>query len=185
MAAGLCALFPAGAARAEVVTVELSTFFASGSAGSMTLTGRFTGDLVGNRITDITDIALFRDGHAFRGNGSLFALQYDAVSDKWSPGGYLSLDGSANNIMFIDSNYALGDARFFNYFSSITGLGNAAFAPSFYGYRTPNTSQLEMWVHSAAPEPAAWALLILGFGAIGAALRRRPGLFPRLKAPSA
>lgn len=33
-------------------------------------------------------------------------------------------------------------------------------------------------VTSAAPEPATWAMLILGFGLIGAALRRRPASVP-------
>jgi hypothetical protein len=28
----------------------------------------------------------------------------------------------------------------------------------------------------AVPEPASWALMLLGFGAIGAAMRRRRGL---------
>jgi hypothetical protein len=31
-------------------------------------------------------------------------------------------------------------------------------------------------VNSAVPEPATWALMILGFGAIGYALRRRPAV---------
>ncbi|WP_293379098.1 PEPxxWA-CTERM sorting domain-containing protein [Phenylobacterium sp. SCN 70-31] len=31
-------------------------------------------------------------------------------------------------------------------------------------------------VAAAVPEPGAWALMILGFGAAGAALRRRRGL---------
>ncbi|MEG3174746.1 PEPxxWA-CTERM sorting domain-containing protein [Sphingomonas sp. RB3P16] len=33
---------------------------------------------------------------------------------------------------------------------------------------------------SAAPEPASWAMMILGFGAIGAALRRRERRAPRV-----
>ena len=35
---------------------------------------------------------------------------------------------------------------------------------------------------AAVPEPATWALSLLGFGAIGAALRRRRGLTPSLRA---
>jgi len=38
----------------------------------------------------------------------------------------------------------------------------------------PNTAIDYSVTVSAAPEPATWALMILGFGAVGAAMRRRP-----------
>ena len=142
----------------------------------MTLTGSFTAQLDGNRLTDITDVTLYRDGKAFRGSGSLYALQWDAAARKWASGGYLSLDGAANNVMFIDTNYAAGDATFYNYFSSITGVGNTAFLPSYYNYKTRSTDGLDVWLENAqtgVPEPSAWALMVLGFGAVGAAIRAR------------
>lgn len=151
----------------------------------MTITGSFMGELENGRISNFSDIHLFRDGQAFRGNGSLYTFQFDAQSRGWSQGGYLSLDGSANNIMFIDTDYGAGDASFFNYFYSVTGLGNAAFQPSYYRYRVPATTQLTVRQLAPAaagvPEPSAWALLVVGFGALGSAMRRRGarGLPPR------
>ncbi len=173
-----CALAGASA-RAESTRFEFSQFFATGSVGALTITGSFTGELENGRITGLSDVQLYRDGQAFRGNGALYTFQFDAKTRNWQQGGYLSLDGSANNIMFIDTNYGGGDAGFFNYFYSVTGMGNAAFQPSFYRYQVPQAAQLTVRQQVDAipgvPEPSAWALLILGFGALGAAMRRAGG----------
>lgn len=166
-------------ARAASTRFEFREIFPTGSAGSLTITGSFMGEFENGRISKLSDIHLFRDGVAFRGNGALYTFQFDAKRRSWREGGYLSLDGSANNIMFIDTNYGGGDASFYNYFYSVTGLGNAAFQPSFYRYRVPETTRLTVWRQPAAagvPEPSAWALLVIGFGALGAAMRvRRSG----------
>lgn len=145
----------------------------------MTLTGSFTGELENGRITGLSDIHLFRDGVAFRGNGALYTFQYDFATRRWREGGYLSLDGSANNIMLIDTDYGNGDARFFNYFYSVTGLGDAAFLPSYYRYRVPESTGLTVWRQAPVPDPPVWALLVVGFGALGAAMRRRPAMRAR------
>jgi hypothetical protein len=166
-----CAAPPAHAAT----QFEFSEIFPTGSAGSMTITGSFTGELENGRIRNLSAVHLYRNGVAFRGNGALYTFQFDFATRRWLEGGYLSLDGSANNIMFIDSNYGSGDSSFFNYFYSVTGLGNAAFQPSYYRYRVPETTQLTVRQQPAAavPEPGVWALLVLGYGALGGAMRRR------------
>lgn len=170
-----CFAMAASGARAELVDFRFSSPFASGSNGAIVIEGSFTGNLEGNMITGITNVSLFRDGNAFRGNGSLFTLQYDAKTRKWSEGGWLSLDGSNNNVMFIDTNYAKGDAAFYNYYLSVNGMGNMTFQPSFYRYREARTETMRVAVVAPAPvpEPGSWALLIGGFGLAGAALRRR------------
>ena len=182
--AAVACLFGATTARAETAMFRFSSFFDTGSVGSITMTGTFSGDLEDGRITDIDDVNIFRDGIAYRGNGNLFVLQFDRQSRTWTSGGYLSLDGSDNNIMFIDTDYEHGDAGFFNYFFSVTGIGNVAFQPSYYRYLTPLTTQTTVWEVPVAPpgvpEPSAWALLIVGFGAVGAASRRRPKAVPTL-----
>jgi len=161
--------------RAAIVDFEFVSPFSTGSQGAITIEGTFTGNLEGNIITGISNVSLFRNGTAFRGNGSLFTLQYDAKTRKWSEGGWLSLDGSNNNMMFIDTNYAKGDAGFFNYFLSVNGLGNMTFQPSYYRYREARTDTMRVAVAAPnpVPEPAAWALLVVGFGLAGSALRRR------------
>lgn len=171
-----CGVAAAAVPCAASTRFEFSEIFTEGSSGRFAITGSFDGDLANGRITNLYNIAVFQNGVAFRGSGALYTAQFDAKSRKWQQGGYLSLDGSANNIMFIDSDYAAGDASFFNYFYSVTGLGNAAFQPSYYRYRVPDTSGLSLRVAAASagvPEPSAWGLLVLGFGALGAAMRRR------------
>lgn len=148
----------------------------------MTLTGSFVGDFDNGRITNLSDIEVLRNGVAFRGSGTLHTAQFDARTRRWQEGGYLTLDGSANNVMFVDSDYANGDSGFFNYFYSVSGIGNAAFLPSHYRYRVAETTQLSVWAAPTAvavPEPATWALLLIGFGALGAAMRRLPVARPR------
>jgi hypothetical protein len=177
LSVGLACAFAGASARAESAHFEFRELFPTGSVGSVTITGSFNGEIENGRITKLTDIQLYRDGVAYRGSGSLYTFQFDAKSRSWNEGGYLSLDGSANNIMFIDTDYGAGDAGFFNYFYSVTGLGNAAFQPSYYRYKVPQTTQLTVWQQPAVlpsvPEPSAWALLVIGFGALGAAMRRR------------
>jgi Bacterial pre-peptidase C-terminal domain/PEP-CTERM motif len=52
-----------------------------------------------------------------------------------------------------------------NYFAALRGFGN-----STYNYRLTITG---LTPTAAVPEPAAWALMILGFGLVGGAMRRR------------
>ena len=48
-------------------------------------------------------------------------------------------------------------------------------SPSLSGnYRTTFTSQVDVTIGRAVPEPATWMMMLLGLGVAGAALRRRP-----------
>ncbi len=167
------ALAGAGPAHAEMANFDFSVFYSGGSQGALTVSGGFEANLSNGIITEFSNVSLFRDGKAFRGNGNFFVLQYDFKTRKWIEGGYLSADGKNNNVMFVDSDVANGDARFYNYFYSVTGLGNVFFQPSFYNYRNRDASQLGLQQVRGVPEPSAWALLIAGFGLVGAAMRRR------------
>lgn len=165
---------------------EFSQFFASGSVGSMTISGSFIGELDGTRVTRMRDIHLFRDGQAFRGNGALYTFQFNRRTRQWEEGGYLDTAGLDTNIIFIDTDYGAGDASFFNFFYSVTGIGTSAFQPSFYRYQSPVTTEMHVTQEpldpppdpgpdvGGVPEPSTWTMLILGFGAIGAGMRRRP-----------
>ena len=55
-------------------------------------------------------------------------------------------------------------------------LDHPAFAPAVFTLDNnffPNSSTLTITSEGAAPEPATWMMLIVGFGAVGHALRRR------------
>lgn len=139
------------------------------------VTGTFDGDLSGNLITNMSNISVWVDGIAYAGNGSLFNAHLDGG---WAGTGTASLDGSQNNFIFVNSDLAGGDGNFSNFFYSISEVGDAAIntITGQYGTTTPPTAfrahAVEQQVR-AVPEPASWAMMIGGFGLVGASLRTR------------
>ncbi|HEX8535146.1 MAG TPA: PEPxxWA-CTERM sorting domain-containing protein [Allosphingosinicella sp.] len=62
-----------------------------------------------------------------------------------------------------------------HYGSAPNPLGNEAYYTPLGGYTDADNANLAWRISSVAagaPEPAAWAMMILGFGAVGASLRR-------------
>jgi hypothetical protein len=57
-------------------------------------------------------------------------------------------------------------------FSGFTGLDKVVLTMTGR-YNDPNLDNLVYGLSNSVPEPASWALMILGFGAIGATMRRR------------
>jgi hypothetical protein len=74
------------------------------------------------------------------------------------------IDGATINF---DGNVAL-QAATSHYFTD-----NRRIAGSLPGIRSESTLQSGVIIGGAVPEPASWALMILGFGAVGASLRNR------------
>ena len=64
---------------------------------------------------------------------------------------------------------------------AVSGLVNTLDLLTPNGRNQPNISHISFWTvgGGAVPEPAAWALMILGFGAVGATLRRRTATLRR------
>lgn len=63
--------------------------------------------------------------------------------------------------------FQLGLGYFRRFSAGSTGLTN-----NFSS--TVAFTDVEFRINSAVPEPATWAMMIIGFGGVGAALRRRP-----------
>jgi hypothetical protein len=159
---------------ASATTFSFHEAFTGQNSNISTVTGTFDGTLNGNVITDLSNVSVFIDGVAFKGNGSLFTSHRN-VNNEDVVGGIASLDGTQNNFWFTDSDVASGDYLFNNYFFSQTGTGDyAAYYPTDrYGYNVPSGGFTAVALGTAAPEPAAWALMVIGFGAVGVALRRK------------
>lgn len=89
-------------------------------------------------------------------------------------------DANADGFFGPETSYSIGDeVRFFNAFLlEFTGTGNILFGQAFGGGTATlgvnlNNVRGAPPLAAAVPEPSNWALLILGFGAAGVAMRRR------------
>jgi hypothetical protein len=153
------------------------------SDGARTLTFDFTAfeTLYGALPTHAgivwTDVG-FQDGESgsFSGVGQVFFSGIDGAGNAFGGPGALLGDGLANG--------GTAEDRFF-------GAVNAGGIRSIT-IAMPTSTDWEVdhlqYGRSVIPEPASWALMIAGFGLIGAALRRRPpeGAAPgRRRAPAA
>ncbi len=193
-AAALTALvMAASGGNALATTYQFSYDFLDGgtpggAAGTAagTVTGTFDGNGPITSITGITNISMSLNGTPMA--GSFYAWSYNAPSNVGGfPGNFtlgtavVSSDPAQNNFLF--TNAATGAQDPGNYFYIIqpwnnngpgsttiaTQLRNEGVAIDAYNgqYVTSN------WSISAAPEPAAWALMMVGVGGMGAALRTR------------
>ncbi len=119
-----------------------------GNAGTVTGYSGLTGPAsfgTGNTFIDSSSFL----GTSFAINGSGFASPYAFV-----PVGYVS--GSAIS----------GTATFLNQTFATLGL-----TAGQYAYRS-NADSVTVNIGGAVPEPATWAMMLLGFGGIGMAMRR-------------
>lgn len=162
------------------------------------ITGSLSGDLNGDIINNISNVSVYVEGDPFLGNGYLSV--YSFGNSGWTPGGaYLSISGLQNNFMF--SNATLPSPfGWTNQFFSITGdassnpvappeISYADHRKQYHGYLgladfPPNSSWkvTDTLEPATVPEPSAWAMLIVGFSAIGIIVRRRSRQTSRLSA---
>lgn len=99
--------------------------------------------------------------------GLAFSLAPGAIADATNP--VLNYDGAAGDSI---GGYRIGGQLFAANHSQIYQL-----TAGFYTQRTAYDFTVESFSSSAAPEPAAWALMLMGFGAAGLMIRaRRPRL---------
>ncbi len=131
------------------------------------------------------------------GAGAIFKLNSDGSMDFSTL--FPTIDGSefaitynkASNVLAFVYNAGLGDPQI-NYFSvfqantrnvffDATAITSGSIALNNYYSGRPGYSHITFFgsaatgTPGAVPEPSTWALLILGFGLIGGALRRRGG----------
>ena len=94
--------------------------------------------------------------------------------------GVSGLSQNSFSIAFGGGNASFSQGITFNTAGVVNGLVTYDFPVSFPDYLAPNGQQFSertlgftVNVAGAVPEPASWALMILGFGMVGVASRRR------------
>lgn len=124
------------------------------------------------RFDNASDIKATFDGLTVYASPFGFNLMYSytVASDRFDVGNYAK-DGSISFSAPVDtvsiSLRHISQERVISASSAKYTLGN-----QFYATNRVTISSSS--ISSAVPEPATWALMILGFGAVGYAMRRRP-----------
>ncbi|KQN92641.1 hypothetical protein ASE95_08115 [Sphingomonas sp. Leaf231] len=126
------------------------------------LTADFSNGLLTIRNANNPD---FADGLGF---GNDFIVQFSNVTSAFT---FASLGTMSDVFDFSESNISLDDDGFLT-----LDLSNTSFAPS--GSLQVRLDQAPS--QGAVPEPATWAMMILGFAVVGHALRRRKAAEPLL-----
>lgn len=99
--------------------------------------------------------------------------------------GVAGLSQNSFSVAFGGGNASFSQAITFNTLGVFNGLVTYDFPDSFPDYLDPNGNQfsertlgftVNVLANGAVPEPATWMMLILGFGAVGAGMRRAQGV---------
>ena len=161
LAAGACAFAALAAQGAAAQVSSRYTFIGTvaGDPGNL-FTGSFTLRETGGAYTLTAFSGTYRTDVFNLGNTGLFQIPpNEVIIGGTDDGGPLSVTGNiADFSMDFDAVTKGPGAANFNYVSYAGGGGLPTVS---YAYAV------------AAPEPASWGLLILGFGVAGAALKRR------------
>ena len=182
IAAGAAASIALMAGAAHATTFEFSYKFNTGD----TVTGYFygTGSLAG--VTDITNVHVSIDGTPL--SGPLYAYMYTAYTGEGGgncgdsacfsgTGAFASSNPLNNNFVFANGTPTDISSRT-NYFYIIPwdngagnqvatqGLTTGGVIDNYNGQYIPGN-----WSLTEVPEPAAWALMLVGFAGLGAAMR--------------
>jgi hypothetical protein len=172
IAAILAAAAPASAARTFTFNYSGSITSGIGSGTAVVTNGTFTTtdaatNVGGRDALTVTGVTGARNGVSIAGLAPDFPVQFGGADN------YLFLSG----LPFSDFgvSFSLADGSFANFFNDGGEVGEYA-ATNLTGDQN-RTNGLGVFTFSevtgGVPEPATWALMIGGFGLVGAATRRR------------
>lgn len=125
-------------------------------------------------------------------HGSLNLLPISGPSS-FGPGSFTGATSSSgadallvagnSNLLYVNGTYVLGSPLALTDTFAGQSLASMGFTPGTYVYSLFDASGVPVdtvTVNIGVPEPATWAMMLLGFGAIGFAVRRRKSQIPRL-----
>jgi hypothetical protein len=172
------AILLAAFASAHADTFNFSYSFADGQAITGSLSGKLKGDLVEN----ISNLHISFGGVDF--TGSLVGGSWDDAAQNWNSaaGAVVSTNAAKNNFIFGDADpqHDYNSINNYFYFVNSQTLGNQAFALNCNGdcaqsaFDQPtNNASWSLTAAAPVPEPGTTAMLLVGLGLVGAAVRRR------------
>lgn len=157
--------------------------------------GSFTGDRSNNLVTNISNIGVTLNGTPFDGPISaygFFGYNGPTGTNSATPMDFalnaatVSFDPLQNNFLFTNTPPAAGPVNDFFYIfpwnngganqvATQVALDGFTLNPYNGAYVPGNWSLTEVVTQvSGAPEPSTWAMMLLGFGLVGVAMRKRP-----------
>jgi hypothetical protein len=147
----------------------------TGASSLISCYGRFDGNLLNNMSGSNTDANFALDQLGYGGAD----IKYNQISTDWKvsagsdAGSVVSFTNTLNGTSYIGIHFGNGGPA---------GIGNTT---SFYKINAVNLTSFTLnpaggsgatvfvTTTAAVPEPGTWALMILGFGVVGYAMRRR------------
>jgi len=194
-AMGLASVLAAGTSVGHAATFDFSYAFNNDSFAPTgdVISGSFTGTLTGSDVTDIANVtASFYDGSTTVAlSGPLTVYSYTPSAEHCNSYSCFTLGGAVasfnpahNNFFFIDS-AAANFAGYTNYFYVIqpwsnSGPGDETIAVQYLNNNTGTLIENYNGLYAPGnwtltevpvPEPATWAMMLIGLGALGASLR--------------
>ena len=176
-AAGAAALASASTANAAIIVtgstgVDVPTVMVNNGATQSTVTwgqdlttsGTFSGSVdLFNSLSGLYSIIVGTSTPGATITGlSIFGIAIPAGGSAPAGSGSFSASGSSSSLSLLVNNLASGNYR-------VSYTGTAPLNPPGAAV----TGNLTFQVVQAVPEPATWAMMMLGFGAIGMTIRRR------------
>lgn len=166
--AGL-ALFAASPAMAQVFTGDttgsptLERPFENGSNPPFSVSdGDYPYDVLAFTVTVSGSYSLLLESSDFDTFLGLYSGNFDPSAPLVNALIYNDDGGAGTNSLI---NYSLNTGT--SYFAVVTGFGTDDFGPYTLTIRGPGSAV------AGVPEPSTWAMMLIGFGAIGVAMRRR------------
>ena len=173
-AAGFAALAVASPAQAAPTLNGACTGDIAAQAGLTLISciGGYTGNALSNADNATINTALTALGYAGP------AINYSSIPagnilTPLAGGLTINFPGFLNGVNYIGIHYGFqGGGETFFYKVNATNIDSFTLTPGSGG-GSSSTATLLVFSTSAVPEPATWAMMIIGFGAMGASLRRR------------
>lgn len=178
---------------AAATLLAVATIAAPATAATVVFNGDTTGDPTWNRPLTTTTLsgvgtAVPYEAIGFTVDvGGTYTFNMDAIVGTYDT--FLALYSNAfnagsplANILAVDDDGGPGSnsqlsfnlSSGVNYFGVATGFDNLDFGAFTLTIAGPGTAS-PISPNGAIPEPASWAMMLVGFAAVGHALRRRPG----------